>query len=1726
MAKSQASKPANSIPDFSAYLENSLLNFWYWDLQKDEMSWAKGTFELFEAPYKKADMLPTFRQALSADEDLYLMSSKEYVLASGRPTFDFKLNVHTAKGNPRWIEVRGESVKQGDTIIGLFGICHDVSHLRQTDAELKIIQTKTRIGFWHVQNGIVHWSRAIRDMMGFQKDDPTPTLDQWISSYVVDEDQKRVKDRIKNAAKENIPSELLFKQRTPDGQIMIVRSVLMTSPYQKGRVIGSFQDVTREIDAQQEVEAQSHGFDSILQTMIVGVAKVNMQGIITFANEAAMRYLEDPNMLGRYHVSEVIDQITPEGKKIPTEKLPLSLTLKKGVTVKSFHHGLYINGKLKWFSVNSAPVMADGKQTGAIANFIEITEEIAAQQLLKDSEARFRRLIHEAPFAIQIYDKDGNLIEANGEWETVWETDRSGAIGWYNIHKDKRIDALGFRDQVAQAYSGKRGEFTNTFAIPNNDPTKFKHLNTRFFPILNADGSVDNVVVFNDDVTEKVMAEKQLQESEEKFKAVAENLQGVTYMVHDEPFEMLYINKAAKEVTGYAPADFLSGKINFLTLIHPNDARRIASERSAQMQGRRKFVIEYQLQRKNKKWIWVRDTGMGVYADDGSLKYVVGYFEDITESKWAFEEIRLNESRFRTMFEDSGHGIGITDRNGRFVDVNKKLCEILGYSSDELIRKMTMQQVTHPEDYLTNENLLKKLVKGDLSSYQLEKRYVGKMGRIVHTRLNVSKYNDPETGELRVIGTVDDITESRKAEEAVRRSEKKFRSLFENAGHGIAIANEDGLIVEVNLRALKMFGYSREEMEGKLTVLDITHEDDKASTEERLTKLARGKTKTAFSEKRYVRKNGEAFWVAVSSSLFQDPSTGETMMVGNIEDISDKRTILQEIRANEMKFRSVFEETGHGIAIMDQDHLITTTNKKFREILGYTSKDIKSGVRTEQITHPDFQQLTQSVLRQLATDTSATIQEEVRYLHKKGHSIWVRLNGSSYFDPISSQIRFVWIIEDITKGREAIEQLRSSEEFQHETINALSIGLMVMQTSGRIEQTNKIWDQMVEPSKVLKKAVATENFLQLIKDIPLGARISVGLAAVINDHSPLFELELGMETNRWFAMRASKLHSKFDSVVITLQDITVRKRVEQALEESLSKYRNIYNITPVMMHSIDKQGTLVSVSNFWLEKLGYQRHEVIGKKLREFLTPESRKDADIILPVFFEKGSIFDVTYHFVTRSGEIIETLLSAIEEGKGTQHARSLAVVTDITPLKKAERQLKKNRQDLLEAQSIARIGNYELDIENRLFSSSAVFDDILEITQPGQKKFDLLKELAPESDYPHLYNVFKKALISGQNLDYVGPIRTLESNKTVWLACLGRLIHEEGKPAKLIGTIQDVTKSKTAEIEIQKLSDRLKLAMEGANIGVWEADLVTDKIHWEATMYDLFQEEPPITYDSWKILRDKSHPDDLHILAKMREDLANGLELIDYDYRMILPDGIHHFRAITRQIKGSSGIPERMVGVVIDITRDRELLKRLEQSLSEKDILIKEVHHRVKNNMQMISSILSLKSLDLEDEGSKRVFDDCTVRIKSMAVVHDQLYRFYNVSEIDISEYFHHLLSGLNALMGGRSGDYVIDIKADEFKMDVDMALLCGLIVSELVANAFKHGFKGHKEGLINVSFKIRDDKRILTVTNTGNRMPDDVLEIKTSSLGMSLIKTFTTQLGGKLEIHPDNGLQITF
>lgn len=181
----------------------------------------------------------------------------------------------------------------------------------------------------------------------------------------------------------------------------------------------------------------------------------------------------------------------------------------------------------------------------------------------------------------------------------------------------------------------------------------------------------------------------------------------------------------------------------------------------------------------------------------------------------------------------------------------------------------------------------------------------------------------------------------------------------------------------------------------------------------------------------------------------------------------------------------------------------------------------------------------------------------------------------------------------------------------------------------------------------------------------------------------------------------------------------------------------------------------------------------------------------------------------------------------------------------------------------------------------------------------------------------------------------------------------------------------------------------------------------------------------------------------------------------------------------------------------------------------MLLKEVHHRVKNNMQVISSLISLQSDKITDQESLERLRESQNRIKSMALVHESLYQSENLASIDPSGYLRNLTSEVIASYSLETA-ITVDFSITVHAMDLDTALPCGLIVNELVSNSLKHGFKGRAKGTITIGLDETDDEYILSARDDGCGLPADFDVTSLDSLGIKLINVLTRQMRGTIEI----------
>jgi len=259
-------------------------------------------------------------------------------------------------------------------------------------------------------------------------------------------------------------------------------------------------------------------------------------------------------------------------------------------------------------------------------------------------------------------------------------------------------------------------------------------------------------------------------------------------------------------------------------------------------------------------------------------------------------------------------------------------------------------------------------------------------------------------------------------------------------------------------------------------------------------------------------------------------------------------------------------------------------------------------------------------------------------------------------------------------------------------------------------------------------------------------------------------------------------------------------------------------------------------------------------------------------------------------------------------------------------------------------------------------------------------------------------------------------------------------------------------------------------------------------------------------------------------LNEDILRNLE-----YKLLKKNGTQFIGEWNiALIKDLQENPVAFMTTARDITHHKNIEKQMQTSLQEKDVLLKEIHHRVKNNLQIISSLLNLQSMYIDDKEAFNVFKESQDRVKSMAIVHEKLYQSGNFAEINFSEYLKNLASSIYSSYGVDMDIIKLKISGDNTSLDINNAIPCGLMTNELLTNAIKHAFPQGRLGEINIDFHKKNNEYILTVQDNGIGLPRNLDLEKTESLGMRLINSLVSQLDGKLEVTSNNGtkFKITF
>jgi len=270
-------------------------------------------------------------------------------------------------------------------------------------------------------------------------------------------------------------------------------------------------------------------------------------------------------------------------------------------------------------------------------------------------------------------------------------------------------------------------------------------------------------------------------------------------------------------------------------------------------------------------------------------------------------------------------------------------------------------------------------------------------------------------------------------------------------------------------------------------------------------------------------------------------------------------------------------------------------------------------------------------------------------------------------------------------------------------------------------------------------------------------------------------------------------------------------------------------------------------------------------------------------------------------------------------------------------------------------------------------------------------------------------------------------------------------------------------------------------------------------------------------------------LHVPLRIRGKPSGYIELRESrQVRSFAPQEVELVLALARQLSIGMENAHLYEQTQRELVERRQAQERLQASLQEKEVLLKEIHHRVKNNLQVISSLLDMQSLSIQSPEAGEALEDSQHRVRTMAFVHERLYQSEDLASVDVREYLESLAGYLLAAYERSTDRIHLNLQIEDVCLDLDTAIASGLIVNELVSNALKHAFPATREGDGEIGLKLAslDDGRFeLQVRDNGVGFPPDLDPVGTQSLGLRLVNMLTQQLQGTLNLSRDVGTAFT-
>jgi len=558
-----------------------------------------------------------------------------------------------------------------------------------------------------------------------------------------------------------------------------------------------------------------------------------------------------------------------------------------------------------------------------VANVQDITERKRVEAEFQASEERFRSLVEISPVGVIILSPEGNFRYVSPAYEQNTGYTSAELLGqpvFRVVHPDD-LPTIGDKFE---------------FLIQHPErivSAEYHHIRKDgSMRIMDATGTVlpnGDIVGYVQDITERKRSEEALRQSQQQYEQLVNSIDGIVWEGDAQTFEFSFVSRQAERILGYPAERWVSEPTFWKDHIHPDDRDGAVSYCAQATAEKRAHEFEYRMFAADGRIVWLRDI-VTVVVENDEPKLLRGLMIDITERKRTEEALQTSEARFRSAFDDAAVGMALVLPDETFLRLNRAYCDLVGYTEAELQGK-SRRTITHPDDVAADAARFKQLLSGAIDHYQMEKRYIHKRGHVLWTLLNVSLVRDANGRPLYTVSQVQDITERKQAEQALREREAQYRSIFEATTDGLVINDpETGVVVEANPAFCRMNGYSRDEIIG-LHPRTFIHPDYHYLFGEYLETVRAGGHFRA--QAMNVRKDGTPFHVEVHGTGFL--YKGKPHILGVVRDISE------HVQAQQLLEQRVEERTHELSTLLDVSRNVVST-LELEPLLGLILDQLKA----------------------------------------------------------------------------------------------------------------------------------------------------------------------------------------------------------------------------------------------------------------------------------------------------------------------------------------------------------------------------------------------------------------------------------------------------------------------------------------------------------------------------------------------------------------------------------------------------------------------------------------------------------------------------------------------------------------------------------------------------------------------------------------------------------------